>query len=51
MSQNTLSVLKSKLIVYKVCYQEAKKVKDLKRMAIIGPIINTLQDEIDLMEE
>lgn len=51
MSQNPIAVLKSKLIVYKVCYQEAKKAKDLKRMALIGPIINDLQDEIDMLEE
>ena len=51
MSQNTKAVLKSKLAVYTVCYQEAKKTKDLKRMALIGPIITDLQDELELLLE
>lgn len=51
MSQNELVVLKSKLAVYTTCYEEAKKSKDLKRMILLGPIINGLQDEIVILEE
>lgn len=51
MSQNAKAVLKSKLAVYMVCYQEAKKAKDLKRMALIGPIITDLKDELELFLE
>ena len=51
MSQNTLAILKSKLAVYTVCYLEAKKSKDLKRMVLLGPIINDLQNEIGILEE
>lgn len=49
MSHNTKAVLQSKLVVYSVCYQEAKKSKDLKRMALLGTIINDLQNEISLL--
>lgn len=48
MSQNTKTVLQSKLIVYSAYYQEAKKTKDLKRMVQLGTIINDLQNQIDL---
>lgn len=51
MSQNELVVLKSKLAVYTTCYEEAKRVKDLKRMILLGPIINDLQDEIGILDE
>lgn len=51
MSKNKLVVLKSKLAVYMTCYEEAKKMKDLKRMALLGPIINDLQDEIGILDE
>ncbi|TQI66246.1 hypothetical protein [Clostridium sp. KNHs216] len=51
MNQNTMTVLKSKLAVYRVCYQEAKKSKDLKRMILLGPIISDLRDEIGILEE
>lgn len=51
MSKNTIAVLKSKLTVYSVCYQEAKKAKDLKRMVLLGPIISDLRNEIGILEE
>lgn len=46
MSQNAKAVLQSKLEVYAVCYQEAKKTKDLKRMVRLGTIINNLKNEL-----
>lgn len=51
MNSNKLMVLKSKLSVYMVCYQEAVKSKDMKRMALLGPIISDLRDEIGVLEE
>lgn len=51
MNQNTLAVLKSKLTVYTVCYLEAKKAGDLKRMVALGPIISDLRNEIGMLEE
>lgn len=51
MSQHAKAVLKSKLAVYTAYFYEAKKAKDLKRMALIGPIINELQDELSLIDE
>lgn len=51
MSFNKLAALKSKLAVYMVCYQEAMKAKDLKRMVLLGPIISDLRDEIGILEE
>jgi len=51
MNHNAKAALKSKLRVYNVCYQEAKKSKDLKRMILLGPIISDLRDEIGIMEE
>lgn len=51
MNSNTKAVLKSKLSVYIVCYEEAKKAKDLKRMVIFAPIINDLRDQIELLED
>ncbi len=51
MIQNTAAALKSKLSVYRVCYQEAKKSKDLKRMVLLAPIISDLRDEIALLED
>ena len=51
MSFNKLAALKSKLTVYIVCYQEAMKAKDLKRMVLLGPIISDLRDEIGILEE
>ncbi|WP_164997224.1 hypothetical protein [Clostridium minihomine] len=49
MGNNAKAVLQSKLIVYSVCYQEAKKTKDLKRMVLLGTIINDLHNEISLL--
>lgn len=49
--KNSRAVLKSKLEVYIVCYQEAKKCKDLKRMALLCPMIDNLQDELELLED
>lgn len=51
MNHNSMSTLKSKLAVYRVCYQEALKTKDLKRMVILGPIITDLTEEIKILEE
>lgn len=51
MAQNHKAILKSKLEVYMVCYQEAKKSKDIKRMVALGPIISDLRDEIEFLEE
>lgn len=51
MNQNSMVVLKSKLAVYTVCYKEAKKANDLKRMILLGPIINDLRDEIGILED
>jgi len=41
------AMLKSKLLVYKVCYQQAEKQKDHKRMDKIEVFIDELQEEID----
>lgn len=51
MSKDTKAVLKSKLTVYITCYQEAKRTKDLKRMVLLGSIINDLRNEIEILEE
>lgn len=51
MSHHTKTALKSKLVIYTVCYQEAKRAKDLKRMLLLGPIISDLQNEIALLED
>lgn len=51
MNQNVKVTLKSKLSVYMVCYQEAKKSKDLKRMILLAPFISDLRDEIALLED
>lgn len=51
MSQKTKTVLQSKLVVYSACYQEAKKTKDLKRMVLLGTIINDLQSQINLQND
>ncbi len=51
MDRNNIVVLKSKLTVYTVCYQEAKRTKDLKRMILLAPIISDLQNEIGILEE
>lgn len=51
MIYNKLAALKSKLSVYTVCYQEAVKTKDLKRMILLGPILSDLRDEIGILEE
>ena len=49
MSQNEKAVLQSKLTVYSVCYQEAKKAMDLKRMARLGMIIHDLKNELSIL--
>ncbi len=49
MSQNEKAVLQSKLAVYSVCYQEAKKAKDLKRMVRQGTIMNDLKNELSIL--
>jgi hypothetical protein len=51
MNQNIRAVLKSKLSVYMVCYEEAKRSKDLKRMVIFAPIINDLRDQIESLDD
>lgn len=50
MIQNKKSALESKLTIYLVCYQEAEKSNDLKRMVILDPIISDLRDEIGLFQ-
>ncbi|WP_283607928.1 hypothetical protein [Faecalispora anaeroviscerum] len=49
MSQHAKAALQSKLMVYSVCYQEAKKTKDLKRMVLLGTIISDLKNEISIL--
>jgi hypothetical protein len=44
------AMLKSKLLVYKVCYQQAEKQKDHTRMDKIEVFIDELQEEIDSMD-
>lgn len=51
MKQSTIVSLESKLTVYKFCYQEALKTKDLKRMIVLGPIISDLTHEIAILKE
>lgn len=50
MIQDQKAMLESKLIVYRVCYNEAKKTNDLKRMVLISAIIDDLKDEITLLD-
>ena len=50
MVQDQKAMLESKLIVYRVCYNEAKKAKDLKRMSLIATIIDDLKDELKLLD-
>ena len=47
MNTKQKAMLKSKLLVYKVCYQQAEKQKDHKRMDKIEVFIDELQEEID----
>lgn len=47
MNTKQKAMLKSKLVVYKVCYQQAEKQKDRKRMDKIEVFIDELQEEIN----
>lgn len=49
MSSNSKKMLESKLTVYLVCYQEAEKKKDQKRMNKIETFIDDLREEISNM--
>ncbi|HEX3038175.1 MAG TPA: hypothetical protein VHO94_04180 [Oscillospiraceae bacterium] len=51
MNQNTKAILKSKLSAFMICYEEANKTKDLKRIVIFAPIISDLRDEIALLDD
>ncbi|MDF1495722.1 hypothetical protein [Caproiciproducens sp. CPB-2] len=50
MNTKKKAMLKSKLVVYKVCYQQAEKQKDHTRMDKIEVFIDELQEEIDSMD-
>lgn len=49
MIKNQAAVLQSKLAVYKVCYREAQRTDDIKRILALGTIIEDLKDEIALL--
>jgi hypothetical protein len=50
MVKDQKAMLESKLIVYQVCYNEAQKTNDVKRLSIIATIIDDLQDELKLLD-
>ena len=47
MDTKSKNFLESKLTVYKICYQQAEKLNDKKRMDKIEVFIDELQDEIN----
>ncbi len=51
MKQNSIPALRSKLAVYKVCYHEAERTNDLKRIVLLDSIISDLRHEIKTFEE
>lgn len=50
MDTKAKTVLESKLTVYRVCYQQAEKQKDQKRMDKIEVFIDELQKEIKQLD-
>lgn len=50
MNTKSKAMLESKLTVYKVCYQQAEKQKDQKRMDKIGVFIDELQKQIKQLD-
>jgi hypothetical protein len=47
MDTKARTMLESKLTVFKICYQQAEKQKDQKRMDRIEVFIDELQEEIN----
>lgn len=50
MNKKQRVLLESKLLVYKVCYQQAENQKDHKRMDKIEVFIDELQEEISNLD-
>ncbi len=50
MDTKSKALLESKMTVYKVCYQQAEKQKDQKRMDKIEVFIDELQEELDQLK-
>jgi len=50
MVKSQKAAIESKLVVYRVCYSEAQKTNDFKRMSLITTIIDDLKDELKLLD-